>query len=188
LKSHPEFSQYGAYSPDKVYTPEQITEIVRFAKARGVRVIPEFDLPAHVGEGFQKLDLLSCFNAQPWQDYCAEPPCSQFDPSKDQLYDVLEDIYREMLEYFEYPDMFHMGGDEVSFSCWNSSESLKSWMTDKGWDHNEDGFMKVWNFFQENALARLDKVNHHKVPIIIWTSRKLTCQHIHKLIFQTFQI
>jgi hexosaminidase len=173
LKSHPEFSRLGAYSPEKVYTPEEIKEIVRFGKARGVRVLPEFDAPAHVGEGFQNSDLLTCFNAQPWQQYCVEPPCGQFNPSKDKLYNILEDIYREMLEYFDNPDIFHMGGDEVSFNCWNSSESLKTWMNGKGWDHDEAGFMKVWNYFQENALARLDKVNHQKVPVIVWTSRKL---------------
>lgn len=170
LKSHPEFSRLGAYSPSKVYSPEDITDIVRFARARGVRVLPEFDAPAHVGEGLQNSDLIMCFNKQPWNSYCVEPPCGQFDPSKDKLYDVLEDIYREMLEYYDNPEVFHMGGDEVDLRCWNSSDTLKSWMMNKGWSVEEEGFMRLWNYFQTNALERLDKVNHQKVPIILWTS------------------
>lgn len=31
--------------------------------------------------------------------------------------------------------------------------------------------MKLWGYFQDNALARLDKVNYQKVPVILWTSR-----------------
>ena len=44
---------YGAYSPRKVYTPQNIAEIVDYARVRGVRVLPEFDAPAHVGNGWQ---------------------------------------------------------------------------------------------------------------------------------------
>ncbi|KAG5681024.1 hypothetical protein PVAND_010490 [Polypedilum vanderplanki] len=171
VKSQPELSKLGAYSPEKMYTPEDVEEVVRFAKARGIRVLPEFDAPAHVGEGWQHKDLTTCFNAQPWKDYCVEAPCGQLDPSKDEVYNVLEDIYREMIEHFQYPDIFHMGGDEVSVSCWNSSSSLQNWMIAKGWNLNESDFMKLWGYFQNNALERLDKANFKKVPIILWTSR-----------------
>lgn len=171
LNSQPELSKLGAYSPEKVYTSADVEGIVRFAKARGVRVLPEFDAPAHVGEGWQKKELTTCFNAQPWKDYCVEPPCGQLDPTKDEVYNVLEDIYREMIDQFQYPDLFHMGGDEVSVKCWNSSDSLQEWMTNKGWSLNESDFMRLWGYFQNNALERLDKVNFKKVPIILWTSR-----------------
>jgi hexosaminidase len=173
IRSHPELSKYGAYARSKIYTPEDVAEIVSYAKVRGVRVIPEFDAPAHVGEGWQKKNLTTCFNYQPWQSYCVEPPCGQFDPSKDKLYDILEDIYREYVEMFGAFDIFHMGGDEVSVSCWNSSKELQSWMQNKGWGLEEKDFMKLWGYFQENALARFDKVSKSKtlIPIILWTSR-----------------
>lgn len=51
VKSHPDFTRYGAYSPKKVYTAENIKEIVKFGKSRGIRVIPEFDQPTHIGHG-----------------------------------------------------------------------------------------------------------------------------------------
>lgn len=116
--------------------------------------------------------MTACFNAQPWTKYCVEPPCGQLDPSRDEVYDVLEDIYREMLEMFRYPDVFHMGGDEVSHACWNTSETIKQWMTTKGWGHlAEQDFMKLWGHFQDNALERVDRVSKEKTPVIMWTSR-----------------
>ncbi|KAH1007368.1 hypothetical protein HUJ04_004611, partial [Dendroctonus ponderosae] len=91
-KSQPDLSRYGAYSRDKVYSPQDVKELIQFAKERleqGIRVVPEFDAPAHVGEGWQKTGLVTCFNWQPWQQYCVEPPCGQFDVTKPQLYEVI---------------------------------------------------------------------------------------------------
>jgi len=49
----PQLSQLGAYSPQKVYSAETVREVVEYARLRGVRVLPEFDAPAHVGNGWQ---------------------------------------------------------------------------------------------------------------------------------------
>ncbi|CAH1116327.1 unnamed protein product [Phaedon cochleariae] len=168
-KSQPNLTKLGAYSPSKVYRNSDIKEIIDYATVRGVRVMPEFDVPAHVGEGWQDTDFLTCFNWQPWQTYCVEPPCGQFDPTKDKLYDAIEDIYGDMFEQFQ-PDIFHMGGDEVSFNCWNNTENIKEWMKAKGWGLQEKDFIKLWNHFQTNALERLLKRAGRKIPIVMWTS------------------
>lgn len=89
-KSNPQLSKLGAYSSRQIYTPEDVKDIIEFGRERGVRVLPEFDAPAHVGEGWQDTDFVACFNKKPWQDYCVEPPCGQFDPTKHKLYDSLE--------------------------------------------------------------------------------------------------
>lgn len=170
IKSHPYLSKYGSYSPTKIYTAKDIKEVVDYAYVRGVRVIPEFDAPAHVGEGWQFTNLTTCFNSQPWQMFCVEPPCGQFDPSKDKLYDILEDIYRELVDMFGNPDIFHMGGDEVSMSCWAESAELRQWMIDQGWGNELEDFMRLWGYFQRNALNRLDKSVNGKSKIMLWTS------------------
>jgi hexosaminidase len=64
FKSRPELTKLGAYSPDKVYKAAEIKDIVQFAKVRGVRVIPEFDTPAHVGEGWQESGLVLCYKGK----------------------------------------------------------------------------------------------------------------------------
>lgn len=100
-KSNPKLSKLGAYSRTEVYTHSDISELVTYAAVRGIRIVPEFDAPSHVGEGWQDSGFLVCFNAQPWGRYCLEPPCGQFDPTKPELYDRLESklqIYTLLLD------------------------------------------------------------------------------------------
>lgn len=75
-----------------------------------------------------------------------------------------------MITQFQ-PDIFHMGGDEVNFNCWNSTDSIVEWMaTEKGWGRSEEDFVKLWNYFQEQALERLYKKAGGQIPAIMWTS------------------
>lgn len=53
MDSLPKMKEYGAYSQKKVYTTSDIQEVVEYARVRGIRVLPEFDAPAHVGYGWQ---------------------------------------------------------------------------------------------------------------------------------------
>ncbi|XP_039444957.1 chitooligosaccharidolytic beta-N-acetylglucosaminidase-like isoform X2 [Culex pipiens pallens] len=171
IKSHPILHTFGAYSRKQIYTAEDVEDIVQYALVRGVRIIPELDAPGHIGEGWEKTGLVSCFNYQPWVQYCEEPPCGQFDPTKEQVYEALEDVYREMNAMFAHSDLFHMGGDEVKISCWNTSTDIQQWMLNQGWGLEEADFLKLWNHFQTNALERLDKSLQDNRPIILWTSR-----------------
>lgn len=77
--------------------------------------MPEFDAPAHVGEGWNALgeDLVTCFKWEPWLNYCVEPPCGQFDPTNEKVYEILGAIFKEYVGLFQ-SDLFHMGGDEVN--------------------------------------------------------------------------
>ncbi|XP_011505330.1 PREDICTED: chitooligosaccharidolytic beta-N-acetylglucosaminidase [Ceratosolen solmsi marchali] len=171
-RTWPNMPRYGAYSSAKIYTEKDIKEIINFGILNGVRVIPEFDAPAHIGEGWQWVGHNStvCFKAEPWQQYCVEPPCGQLNPTSEKVYEILEGIYTDMLRDFQ-PDFFHMGGDEVSIKCWNSSNLIKDWMIDHGLDFSETSFYKLWNYFQSKAYETLIKANNgNKLPVILWTS------------------
>ncbi|CAH1280442.1 unnamed protein product [Diabrotica balteata] len=52
LPNNPWLAKYGAYSPEKVYTPEEIKSLVEYARIRGIRVILEIDVPSHINEGW----------------------------------------------------------------------------------------------------------------------------------------
>ena len=54
---------------------------------------------------------------------CVEPPCGQLNPASPGLYDTLEQIYSDLLDMFPV-QQFHMGGDEISLACWNSSQEV----------------------------------------------------------------
>ncbi|XP_055845206.1 chitooligosaccharidolytic beta-N-acetylglucosaminidase-like [Episyrphus balteatus] len=171
IKSHPNLHTLGAYSPEKIYTPQDIVEIVRYAQIRGIRVIPEFGGPAHVGQGWQKENVTVCLNAHTRTKFCPKPPCGQLDPTLDRTYEILEDIYSEMIKSFK-PNIFHMGGDSAVISCWNSSQSIQNWMQNKNLTLKKRvGFIELWGHFQANALASLDKVSKESnIPIVVWAS------------------
>ncbi|XP_017890303.1 chitooligosaccharidolytic beta-N-acetylglucosaminidase [Ceratina calcarata] len=171
-KTWPLFSKFGSYAFDKIYDHDDVKEIVEYGLIRGVRILPEFDAPAHVGEGWQWVgnDSVVCFKAEPWKNYCVEPPCGQLNPTSDKVYEILEGLYKDMLHDFQ-PDIFHMGGDEVNINCWRSSEAIKDWMQKRNWDLSDSSFYMLWNHFQMNALKKLMLANDGKeMPVILWTS------------------
>lgn len=82
---------------------------------------------------------------------------------------------------FDYPDSFHMGGDEVHFKCWESSSNLTNWMTNRGWNLDDDGYMQLWSYYQNNALERLDKWAGNNTNIILFTSTLTEPKYLHYL-------
>lgn len=189
-KTWPLFSKLGAYSFDKIYDHDDVKEIVEYGLIRGVRILPEFDAPAHVGEGWQWVgnDSVVCFKAEPWKNYCVEPPCGQLNPTTDKVYEVLEGLYKDMISDFQ-PDLFHMGGDEVNINCWRSSEAITNWMQKQKWDLSDSSFYMLWNYFQVNALNKLTIANNRKeIPVILWTSGLTKEENIKHLNSSTYII
>ena len=115
-----------------MYTPSEVRDLVKYARVRGIKIMPELDAPSHVGEGWQNFekDLLLCFNKKPWSTYCAEPPCGILNPVNERVYQILGALYSEWNELFD-SDMFHMGGDEIKFACWKETESIVKWLSDR---------------------------------------------------------
>lgn len=119
-KRVPLLSRYGAYSAEQVYSTQQVEDLIKYANIRGVRVIIEIDSPSHVGNGWQwgsevgLGDLAVCLNQQPWRQYCIQPPCGQLNPANKNVYNVLGDLYNDMIDMLPQNEAFHMGGDEVS--------------------------------------------------------------------------
>jgi len=181
----PQLTFNGAYSPRKVYTPEDITEIVEFARLRGVRVLPEFDAPAHVGNGWQfgeaegKGKLAVCINQEPWQDYCVEPPCGQLNPINPEVYTTLGRLYQDFFELFD-TDMFHMGGDEVNLNCWNSTKEIKEAMLAQGRSGSEEELLDLWKSFQEQAAEKVYSAAGKRLPLILWTNSLTEKGHVEK--------
>ena len=49
----PKLALYGAYAPDLVYSAGEVADLVDYARLRGVRVVPEIDVPRHAANGWQ---------------------------------------------------------------------------------------------------------------------------------------
>lgn len=167
---------YGAYNARQVYRPSDIQELVNYAQIRGVKIIPEVDAPSHVGAGWDwgplygMGDLALCYGIMPWEDYCFQPPCGLLNPINDNVYKVLGNIYKDMVDLFQ-TDMFHMGGDEVLMRCWNETASITEWMAGQGWGQDKDSFLKLWSHFQNKSAAKVDEAfGENKPHLLLWNS------------------
>ncbi|CAA7041411.1 unnamed protein product [Microthlaspi erraticum] len=107
----------GAYSRWERYTVEDASEIVRFAKMRGINVMAEVDVPGHAeswGVGYPDL----------WPSLsCREP----LDVTKNFTFDVISGILADMRKIFPF-ELFHLGGDEVNTDCWKNTTHIKEWL------------------------------------------------------------
>ena len=184
IKRQPEMSLLGAYSQKQVYSPNDVKTILDHALVRGIRVLPEFDQPAHTGNGWQwgekagKGKMAFCVNAVPWQSYCVEPPCGQLNPLNNNTYDVLSNIYLDFLDQFS-PDLFHFGGDEININCWNTSTEVTDWMKSHGKRRTTDDFIEFWNMFLVRAVERLKKINSN-IPLILWSNKMTEPEYLSK--------
>jgi hexosaminidase len=114
--------------------------------------------------------LALCVNKEPWPTYCVEPPCGILNPVNDNIYSVLSNIYQDMNDLFK-SDIFHMGGDEVNFSCWNETTEITDWLKARGRkDNSKEDFLYLWTHFQNRSLEEVDKAYGNKQPIVLWTS------------------
>lgn len=176
LKSAPQLAQYGAYGPGAVYTHENVREVVKRARARGIRVLLEVDAPAHVGRAFSWGSaaglghLAHCIEVEPWSAYCGEPPCGQLNPRNPHVYDILERIYAEIIQLTEVDDIFHLGGDEVSERCWTQH-------------FNDSDPMELWMEFTRRAMLALEHANGGRAPelTLLWSSRLTRAPYLERL-------
>ncbi|XP_043213547.1 chitooligosaccharidolytic beta-N-acetylglucosaminidase-like [Amphibalanus amphitrite] len=176
VSSEPRLVQYGAYSPQKVYSAREVAELVQYGRQRGVRLLPELDAPAHVGYGWQWGEdaglgrLAVCVGEEPWQTYCVEPPCGQMNIINDNMYTVLEKIYKDFNTLFQ-PDIFHMGGDEININCWKTSPEIADYVSDHGGDPTDDSeYMELWAQYQLRAADIWRNVSGRDTPLLLWTS------------------
>jgi len=95
------------------YTQKQVREVIAYARDRGIRVVPEFDMPCHTGSWMRAYPTLGSGSA--------------LDPTLPSTYRFLRGFIHEMSLLF--PDAyFHTGGDECDFHQWESNPRIRKYM------------------------------------------------------------
>ena len=137
----PELAREGAYDVFATYSKKDMQAVVAYARARGIRVMPEFDIPGHGAWGFGKPELMGCDVV--------------LDPTKPAVYDFLRDFLLEMGEIFDDEYLF-LGGDEVDFACWDKNPEIAKWMSQEGMNSTQL-FNYFWGQVSEQVLPALDR-------------------------------
>ncbi|MCU1269376.1 MAG: Beta-N-acetylhexosaminidase [Acidobacteriaceae bacterium] len=134
-KRFPKLQEMG--SDGLFYTQEQVRDVIAYAHERGIRVIPEFDMPGHSTAWFVGYpDLASAPGP-----YTIERKWGVFDPAMDptreSTYKFLDEFIGEMAKLF--PDQFfHIGGDEVNGKQWEANPKIQQFMRVHSLKNNAD--------------------------------------------------
>lgn len=157
-KVFPKLHQVG--SDGKYYSQDEVRKIVNYARERGIRIVPEFNMPGHSTAWLVAYPELAAAPGpieieRRWGVF---EPC--MDPSKEELYEFLDAFIEEMAGLF--PDeYFHIGGDEVKVTQWNSSGRIRDFKK----RHNLSGNHDLQVYFNRRVLEILTK---HGKKMIGW--------------------
>jgi hexosaminidase len=149
-KKFPKLHQLG--SDGNFYTQEQAREVIAYAAARGIRVVPEFDLPGHATAwlvGHPELGSAPGPYTIERRPGIFEPT---LDPTREEVYKFLEVFFTEMAALF--PDAYmHIGGDENTGKQWDANPRIQAFMKEKGLKDNH----ALQTYFNQRMLKILQK-------------------------------
>ena len=123
------------------YTQDQVRHIIEYARDRGIRVVPEFDMPGHAISWFVGYPQLASGKGP----YQIERHWGVFDPAMDptreSTYQFLNLFLGEMTGLF--PDLyFHVGGDECNGKEWDANPRIQEFM--KAHNLKDNAALQSW--------------------------------------------
>lgn len=135
-KRFPKLQQLS--SDGMFYTQAQVRDVIAYARERGIRVIPEFDIPGHSTCWFVAYPELASAKGPHAIVRVPSERRETMDPAKESTYVFLDGFIGEMAALF--PDAyFHVGGDEVDPKDWKENPRIQA-------------FMKLHKLANEDAL------------------------------------
>lgn len=184
IKSLPKLTQVGAWRVERVgrwaeftpptpdeprnyggfYTQDDIREVVQYAKANFVEVIPEIDMPGHslafiasypeISGTPGKYAVNSGEKLIDW-DLPGHPALvdNTISPANEKAYEYIDQVISEVAKLFPY-DYIHMGGDECSKNFWEKNEAIAQLMKKEK--------LKDMNEVQSYFVKRMEKIIQSK--------------------------
>ncbi|MDR2981703.1 MAG: family 20 glycosylhydrolase [Puniceicoccales bacterium] len=149
IKKYPLLTEIGGFRGEGparqggFYTQQDIREIVAYAKARNIEIVPEIELPAHALAAIAAYPWLSCTGKQhvvPAVHFISD---DLYCAGKESTWKFLHDVMDEFCELFP-SKIIHIGGDEAKFNKWKAcphcqakikelglknEKALQGWMT-----------------------------------------------------------
>ncbi len=166
-KKFPKLHELG--SNGLYYSQDQVRDLIAYARDRGIRVIPEFDMPGHSSAWFIGYPQLASSSGPFQLDKSFGVLDPAMDPTRDSTYKFLDTFIGEMAKLF--PDkFFHIGGDEVNGKRWLANPRIRAYMK----KHNMETAADLQSYFNRRVQAIVkkhgktmigwDEVVHHDLP------------------------
>ena len=157
-KVYPRLQERG--SDGHFYTQQQVRQVIAYAAERGIRVVPEFDIPGHTTSWFVGYPELASAPGP----YEIERSWGIFvpamDPSRESTYQFLDRFLGEMAALFPDP-YFHIGGDEVEDKQWKASPAIQAFAR----EHGLKTSVELQTYFNQRVQTLLQK---HGKTMIGW--------------------
>lgn len=167
IRKYPKLTEVGAFrgKGDQrhggFYTQQDVREIIAYAAARNIEVVPEIEVPAHTLSALAAYPLLGCTGQQ-----FEVPVKHSISPEiycvgKETTWTFLENVMIEVAELFPSP-WIHIGGDEARFDRWKKCPDCQKVIKDNG--------LKSELALQGWATMRLEKfLATKKKRILAWS-------------------
>jgi hexosaminidase len=115
-------TEYGGF-----YTQQQLKDIIAFAAARHIEIVPEIDMPGHMMAALKAYPSLSCTGSATWGKEFSVPLC----PCNESTYEFAENVLSEVAALF--PSSYvHIGADEVEKTTWTQAGACTELMQREG--------------------------------------------------------
>ncbi len=180
-QTFPKLHQLG--SDGLYYTQAQIREVIAYAAERGIRVVPEFDMPGHATSWFVGYPELASAPGPYTIERTWGIKDPTMDPTREQTYKFLTKFFKEMCALF--PDEYvHIGGDENNGKQWGANPAIQRFMR----AHQLSDHQTLQAYFNRRIqaiLSRLgkkmvgwDEILHAELPTSVvihsWRGREAT--------------
>jgi hexosaminidase len=148
--------RYGGF-----YTRADIREVVAYAQARHITVVPEIEMPGHSIAALASYPQYSCFGGPYRTDVKGGDTSGVYCAGNDGTFTFLENVLKEVFALF--PSQYvHIGGDEVSKAHWRRCPKCQARMKTEGLQNQEQ--------LQSYFIRRIEKfINAHHRTLIGWS-------------------
>lgn len=154
------------YGEGMWYSQDEVRDIIEYAAAKGITVIPEIDLPGHMLAALAAYPELGCIGKkyEVWGDWgvADDVLCA----GKEKSMTFLEDVLAEVCELFP-AEYIHIGGDECPKVRWEKCPHCQAKVKELGL--KDDDKHQAEHYLQSYVMARMEKfINGKGKRIIGW--------------------
>ncbi len=159
------------------YTQEQIRDVVAYAKARHIKIVPEIEMPGHASASVAAYPWLATKNQKIEVPTTFGKHYFIYDVINPDVITFLENVIVEVIDLFD-ADVVHIGGDEVRFNQWEEDAEMQAHKKKMGYDSYMDiqiEFTNIMSHFIENqgcSMMGWNEIlgtNHHVEDEIIYS-------------------